>query len=357
MIMTKTMRALVKTKPGPGLELREVPIPEPGVGEVLIKVDVTTICGSDLHLYKWNEWAAQRIKTPLIIGHEVSGRIVACGPGVKTLREGEFVAVETHLFCGHCRPCRTGYKHVCSNLKIVGIDHPGSYAEYLTVPAQNAIPTPEDLHPALAAMQEPFGNAVDTVLSESITGRRILVTGCGPIGLMAIGICRASGADWVAAVEPNEFRRNLASVMGADLVMDPSPDTVETMIMDYTHGEGIDVFLEMSGQETALNLGLKVLAMGGRVSLLGLFRGPVSVDLTEQVIFKAARVYGITGRHLFETWYLVQSLIQQHRVDLRPILSLQVPLEEVDQAMQSMLEGKVSKIALYPDPERIPPLQ
>lgn len=351
------MKALVKTHPGPGLELQSVPIPEPGPGDVLIQVYAATICGSDLHLYKWNPWAAERIQTPLILGHEISGRVVARGPGVKQPLEGTYVAVESHIVCHHCRACRTGNAHVCYNLQILGIDRHGGYAEYVTVPAENVIPVDESLHPAVVSMQEPFGNAVDTVLAEPIVGKRVLVTGCGPIGLMAIAVARACGADMIMATEPNPYRRELAVKMGADRVYDPTRDNVPEAIRALTHGEGIDVVLEMSGHPKAIELGLEVLAMGGRISLLGLPDAPVTLNLTEHIIFKSARVYGITGRKLYQTWYQTQTLLGQGKVDLLPLLTRAYPLTEFETAMETLLHGEAAKVALYPDPELIKPWQ
>ena len=351
--MTDTMKALMKRSPGPGLEFTEVPVPTPGPGEVLIQVHAATICGSDLHLYKWNAWAAERIRPPLILGHEICGRIVARGRDVRFPPEDAYVAVESHIFCGHCRACRTGNAHVCYNLKILGIDRNGGYAQYVLIPAQNAIPVDESLHPAVVSMQEPFGNAVDTVLAEPVVGKTVLITGCGPIGLMAIAVARACGADRIFATEPNAFRRDLARKMGADVVLDPLHEPVVEYLRDETRGHGVDVVLEMSGHPDAIRTGFEVLAMAGRISLLGLPGKPVEINLTDDIIFKSARVYGITGRHLYETWYRVQTLLGKAGVDLLPLLTHTFPLAEFQTAMELLLNGRAAKIALLPDPELV----
>ena len=354
--MARKMKALIKADARPGLVLDEVDVPTPGPGEVLIQVAATTICGSDLHIFHWNQWAQRHVRPPMIIGHEVSGYIAAVGPGVDGVREGDFVSVETHLVCGRCRACRTGNMHVCYRLRILGVDHPGTYAEFVCVPAMNVIPNAPDLHPAVASIQEPMGNAVDTVLCEPVAGKRVLITGCGPIGLMAIGIARASGAEWIAATDPHPYRRRLAASMGAHFVWDPLHEPVLDLLMEHTHGEGVEVVLEMSGHPSALDLGLKALAMNGRIALLGLLPDTVNVNLTEGLIFKSARMYGITGRRMFATWYRVKAFLRDRKVPIERLITHEFPLEDFERAMHLMETGECAKVALYPNPELVQPL-
>ncbi|GBC85607.1 L-threonine 3-dehydrogenase [bacterium HR11] len=354
--MTRKMKALIKARSEPGLVLDEVDVPTPGPDEVLIQVLATTICGSDVHIYRWDDWAQRNIRPPLIIGHEVAGRVVAVGRHVEAWKEGDYVSVETHIVCGRCRACRTGNMHVCYRLQILGVHRPGSYAEYVCVPAMNLVRNDPRWHPAVASIQEPFGNAVDTVLCEPVAGARVLVTGCGPIGLMAIGVARAAGADWVGATDPNAFRRSLALQMGADRVWDPTREPVLDLIMEATQGEGVDVVLEMSGHPAALDLGLKALAMAGRVALLGLLPTPVSTDLTDGLIFKGARMYGITGRHMFRTWYQVQAFLRDGKVPLERLITHEYPLEAFEAAFRQMEAGDCAKVALYPNLELVRPL-
>ncbi len=345
----KKMTALIKSRPERGFEYAEVPVPRPKDNEVLLKVLATTVCGSDLHIYTWDDWAQHRIQLPKIIGHEMAGQVVEVGKNVRSLREGDIVAVETHITCGVCKPCRTGYAHVCQNLQIVGIDRPGSYADFITIPEENAIKIDTEWDPIFISMLEPFGNAYDTTFSEPVNGKSVLVTGCGPIGLMSVALARAGGAGVVFASEPNPIRRKLALEMGADYAFDPLEEDPVPYILEVTDGYGVDVLLEMSGHPGALEQGLKVLANGGRVSLLGVFRKRVTVDLNETIIFKSARVYGITGRHLYRTWLEGIAFLKSHTIDLKKLLTHTVPLSSYDEAMNLLLSGEAIKVALIPE--------
>ncbi len=343
-----TMKALVKTRPGVGAEIQEVPVPTPGPGEVLLKVRATSICGSDLHLYFWDEFAAHRVKTPLVFGHEVTGEVVELGPNVQGLQVGDVVSVETHIACGHCYQCRTGNAHICENLKILGFDMPGAFAEYVVVPAVNAWRISPDLPPEVATILEPFGNAVFATLVEDVAGKTVAVFGGGPIGLMSVAVAKASGASKVFLVEPSDMRRQLGATMGADRLIHPFEEDPVALILDETQGRGVDVLLEMSGAEPALTQGLKALRSGGRVSLLGLFPGTVTVDLNELVILKGVTVYGITGRRMFDTWYKVTELVESGRVDLRPLITHRLPLDEAPQGMELLKNKEAVKVVLYP---------
>ena len=343
-----TMKAFVKTEPGVGGEIREVPIPHPGPGEVLLKVRATSICGSDLHLYFWDEFAAQRVRTPLVIGHEVTGEVVELGPNVEGVHIGDVVSVETHIACGHCYQCRTGNAHICENLKILGFDVPGAFAEYVVVPAANVWKVSRDLPPEVATILEPFGNAVYATLVEDVTGKSVAVFGGGPIGLMSVAVAKASGASKVFLIEPSEMRRQLGKTMGADQVIHPFEQDPVASILEETEGRGVDVLLEMSGAEPALIQGLQALRSGGRVSLLGLFPGQVTIDLNELIILRGVTVYGITGRRMFETWYKVSELVESGRVDLRPLITHRLPLEDAARGMELLKNKEAVKVVLYP---------
>jgi threonine 3-dehydrogenase len=346
------MRALRKVEPGPGARLEEIPVPAPGPGEVLIELEAASICGTDLKIYEWDPWAAGRLEPPLTFGHEMTGRVVRLGAGVGHVAEGTRVAVETHLFDGHCATCRVGRFHICENLRIVGVDVEGGFAEYIAVPAQNAWQVGAGVPAEVASIYEPFGNAVHAAFAgegaaEIATGT-VAVVGCGPIGLFAIGIARATGARQVLAVEPNEFRAGLAKQMGADAVVDPANSDPVVEVMEATGGLGVQVVLEMSGHPQAIEQGTRMLARGGRMSLLGLPTGPTELDLTDQVIFKEARLIGITGRELFRTWEQTSTLIETGLVDVGPVITHRFPLERFEDAFEAVSSGRSGKVILLP---------
>ena len=345
------MRALRKTAPGPGAALEEVPVPSPGPNEILIRVQAASICGTDLHIYDWNEWADRRIgaaRLPYTFGHEVAGRVVAIGDEVDHPLPGMFVAAETHLFCGHCGLCRTGKPHICQNMRILGVDVDGAFADYLVLPGHNAWVVDARIAPDSASAMEPFGNAVHTVFPPAtdpeIATSTVAVLGAGPIGLFAVGICRAAGARTVIAVEPNEFRRDLAKKMGADLLIDPAREDPVDAVLAATDGLGADVVLEMSGVPAVIDQGTRMLQHGGRISLLGLPPGEVSLDLTEQVIFKEARIYGVTGRELFRSWQQTTTLLATGMVDLSAIITHRFPLESFEEAFDAVAGGRAGKV-------------
>ncbi len=344
-----TMRALVKATEGPGAELREVAVPHPGAGEVLIRVEAASLCGTDLHIYRWDAWAQERLagRLPQIFGHEMAGRVVAYGPGTpESVPAGTLVAAETHLVDGTCYQCRTGRAHVCRNLRILGVDADGAFAEYIVLPVGNIWPSP-DLTPEIAAIQEPMGNAVLAAFVEEITGETVLVTGCGPIGLMAVAICRLAGATRVYATDINPERRAMAKALGADVVFDAAEPNVVERIRELTGGDGVDVVLEMSGAEAAIKQGFAAVTNGGRVSLLGLPSRPVTLDLNNDIIFKGIRVYGITGRRMFETWYRTSALLAQG-LDLSPIVTHRFPLSQFADAFDLLAAGHAGKVVLLP---------
>jgi threonine 3-dehydrogenase len=343
------MRAVVKAEAAPGARLDLVPVPRFGSRDVLVRVRATTICGTDLHIYRWDQWAQSRIRPPMVFGHEFSGDVVAMGDEVRGITLGDFVSGETHIVCGHCYPCRTGQTHICRNVEIIGVDRPGCFAEYVALPAANAWRNDPQLDPAVAAAQEPFGNAVHAALSTNLLTKQALVTGCGPIGLFAVGIARAAGAARVFATDINPGRLEMARTMGAT---DPilSDDDVVARIMAATEGEGVDVLLEMSGNAMAINQGFAALRPGGYAALLGLPGRPLpNFDLANHVVFKGATVYGVSGRKMFETWYQTRELIGGGKVDITPLITHRLPLSEWQQAFEMMIAGDAAKVALYPD--------
>ncbi|MGH2660003.1 MAG: L-threonine 3-dehydrogenase [Actinomycetota bacterium] len=351
--MGGTMRALRKMRPGPGAELDEVLVPRPEEGEVLVRVHAASVCGTDLHIYEWNEWAAARIqRTPMTFGHEVAGTVEAVGPEVHHIQPGAFVAAETHIACGHCSTCRTGRAHICENLRILGVDTDGAFAGYVVIPAQNAWIVGEGIDPDVASIMEPFGNAVHATFGteggEDLATNPVAVIGCGPIGLFSVGIARAAGAWKVIAIEPNDERRALAAKMGADLLVDPKAEDPVRAVLDATNGTGAEVVLEMSGNATAIDQGTRMLARGGRMSLLGLPDRPVTLDLADQVIFKEARLQGITGREMFRTWQQTTTLLSTGRVDVSPVITHRFPLDRFEEAFKIAGSGLAAKVIMFP---------
>jgi threonine 3-dehydrogenase len=345
-----TMRALVKASPAAGAELRDVAVPVPGDGELLIRVEAASLCGTDLHIYRWDDWAESRLGggLPRIFGHEMAGRVVAQGPNVRGRGEiplGTLVAAETHLVDQSCYQCRTGREHVCANLRILGVDMDGAFAQYVALPAHNAWPS-EGLSPEIAAIQEPMGNAVHAAFVEELAGQTVVVTGCGPIGLMTVAIAKLAGAAKVFATDINPERLEIARRLGADVVINGREDVV-ARLRELTGGVGVDVVLEMSGAEVAIRQGFEAVTNGGRVSLLGIPERPITLDLASDVIFKGLRVYGITGRKMFETWYRTQALLAQG-LDLTPIVTHRIPMRDYHQAFELLAGGHAGKVVLLP---------
>jgi threonine 3-dehydrogenase len=345
------MRALRKTTAAAGAELLQVPVPRPRSGEVLVRVHAASICGTDLHILEWNEWAGDRVRRlPLTFGHEVAGRVEAVGSEVRHLAPGAFVAAESHLACGYCRTCRAGSPHICERLRILGVDVDGAFADYVVIPASNAWVVGEGIDPDAASVMEPFGNAVHAVAGSGgdLEAGDVAVIGCGPIGLFAVAIARAAGASRLLAVEPNEFRRDLAKRMGADAVIDPAVEDPVASVLEATDGHGVPVVLEMSGNARAIDQGTRMLARGGRMSLLGLPDGPVTLELNEHVIFKEARLFGVTGREMFRTWQQTQTLLASGMVDVGPVITHRFGLERFGEAFDAMRSGRSGKVMLLP---------
>jgi threonine 3-dehydrogenase len=344
------MRALVKETAAPGAAIREVPIPAPGPGEVLVRVEAASVCGTDVHIERWDEWAQENFgPPPMIFGHEMAGTIVDRGPGATRIPIGTLVAAETHVVDWTCYQCRTNRSYVCQNLRILGVHRAGSFAQYVSIPEVNAWPS-EGLSPEIAALQEPLGNAVFASLVEDVAGQTAVVTGCGPIGLMSIAVLKMAGARAVYATDIKPERRAMAERMGADLVLDAALDDVPGRLRALTHGDGVDIVVEMSGSSAALHQGLAAVTNGGRVSLLGTHAMPATIDLSQEVIFKGIRIYGITGRRLFDTWYRASALLQEG-LDLTPIITHRLPLSDYATAFDLVAAGHAGKIVLLPQEE------
>ncbi|HEX6466632.1 MAG TPA: L-threonine 3-dehydrogenase, partial [Terriglobales bacterium] len=308
--MSETMVAVVKPGPQAGAEIREVPKPQIGPNDVLVKVKVASVCGTDLHIYNWDQWAQNRIHPPLVPGHEFCGNVVAVGREVTTVKEGDFVSAEMHVNCGKCFQCRTGQAHICQFVKIIGVDADGAFAEYVRIPESNIWKLDPAIPADYASILDPLGNAVHTVLAGEIAACSVAIVGCGPIGLFSIAVCRAVGATQIFALEVNQHRRKIAQQMKADYVLDPSTEDVKSVVMEATGGIGVDVVLEMSGKTPGIRAGFNILRLGGRVSLLGIPSKPVELDFADDLIFKGATVQGINGRLMYKTWYQMQALLK-----------------------------------------------
>jgi threonine 3-dehydrogenase len=343
------MKALRKMRPQRGAQLESISIPTIGATDVLVRVRAASICGTDLHIYGWDRWSASRIHPPLTFGHEFCGVVEKVGEDVTTIRAGDFVSAEMHVNCGHCRPCRMGQPHICQNVKILGIDDEGCFAEFVRIPMRNVWKVDPAIPEHYAAIMDPLGNAVHTVLAGEIAGLNVVVTGAGPIGLMAIAVARASGAATIFATEINPHRRELALEMGADEALDPSSGDVVKHVLEATDGAGVDVMLEMSGHPDAIHKGFQMLRPGGRASLLGIPKDPVTLDLVNDVIFKGATVQGIYGRRMFETWVQMTEMLKHGRLKLEPLFKERMPLEKFDDAFALLESGQAGKILFYPN--------
>jgi threonine 3-dehydrogenase len=337
-----TMRALVKREAKPGIWMEQVPVPEPGLNEVLIEVEKTAICGTDLHIYNWDEWAQRTIRPGLVIGHEFVGRIVALGPGVINHRQGDRVSAEGHITCGECRNCRAGRRHLCTHTVGVGVNRNGAFAEYVVVPASNLWQIPAAIPSEIAAFFDPFGNAVHCALSFDVVGEDVLITGAGPIGIMAAGICRHIGARHVVVTDVNNYRLELARKMGATYLVNVKETTLEQAMRDQGIRQGFDVGLEMSGNPTAFNDMLHHMYHGGRIALLGILPPRTQIDW-DQVIFKSLHLKGIYGREMFETWYKMTQMVLGG-LDLSPVLTHRLPIEDFLTGFELMASGQCGKV-------------
>ncbi|HKF60439.1 MAG TPA: L-threonine 3-dehydrogenase [Dongiaceae bacterium] len=338
----ETMRALVKGEPREGIWMEEVPVPKAGMNEVLIKVEKTAICGTDLHIYKWDEWSQRTIKPGLVIGHEFVGRILELGPGVTNYQLGDRVSAEGHITCGQCRNCRAGRRHLCTQTRGIGVNLPGAFAEYIVVPAANLWLIPPQIPSEIAAFFDPYGNAAHCALSFDMVGEDVLITGAGPIGIIASGICRYLGARHVVVTDVNDYRLGLAARMGATHTVNVKHESLAEAMRKQDIHEGFDIGLEMSGNSQAFNDMLHHMYHGGRVALLGILPSDTRIDW-DQVIFKGLHLKGIYGREMFETWYKMTQMVLGG-LDLRPVLTHHIPIEEFQLGFDLMASGRCGKV-------------
>ncbi len=328
------MQAIAKTHPGPGIEIIEVPEPSPGPGEVKIQLSAASVCGTDLHIYRWDHWAASRIQPPRVIGHEFCGIICEVGPGVTERNVGDYVSSESHIVCGHCKPCLAGQAHVCLNTKILGVDVDGGFAPFVVVPVNNARPTDLRIPPHIACFQDALGNAVHTVASADLAGKDVLITGMGPIGLFAVSVARARGAARVVVSEVSPYRCRLAEAVGVDDILDP----------EEVADRAFDVVLEMSGHPSQLQRCLTAVRPGGQIRLLGVYGDAIQPIDINAVIFGGIDIQGIVGRRLWQTWDLMQELLIQNRLNLAPVITHSMPYTDFSVAMDLMQMGEAGKV-------------
>ena len=338
------MKALVKSRREPGIWLEEVPEPKVGPNDVLIRVRRSAICGTDMHIYHWDHWAQQTIPVPLAVGHEYSGVIVEIGSEVRGFKSGDRVSGEGHITCGHCRNCRAGRRHLCRNTVGVGVSRAGSFAEYLALPAVNAFKLPDAIDDDIASILDPFGNATHTALSFGMVGEDVLITGAGPIGIMATAIARFVGARHIVVTDVNDYRLALARRMGASRAINVTRESLDDTMKELGMEEGFDVGCEMSGNPAALRELIRTMHHGGSVALLGIPPGDTAIDWN-QVIFKGLVLKGIYGREMFETWYKMSSMLQSG-LDIRPVITHRLPISEFQRGFEIMGSGQSGKVIL-----------
>ncbi|EMT5587398.1 TPA: L-threonine 3-dehydrogenase [Providencia stuartii] len=338
------MKALSKLKAEPGIWMTEVPKPELGHNDVMIKIRKTAICGTDVHIYNWDEWSQKTIPVPMVVGHEYIGEIVEIGQEVKGFKIGDRVSGEGHITCGHCRNCRGGRTHLCRNTIGVGVNRPGCFAQYLVLPAFNAFKIPDNIPDEIAAIFDPFGNAVHTALSFDLVGEDVLVSGAGPIGIMAAAVCRHVGARHVVITDINDYRLELAKKMGVTRAVNVGRENLKDVMKELGMKEGFDVALEVSGSPAAFHSMLDTMNHGGRIALLGIPSSEMAIDWSK-VIFKGLFIKGIYGREMFETWYKMATLIQSG-LDLSPIITHQFSIDDFQKGFDVMRSGQSGKVIL-----------
>jgi threonine 3-dehydrogenase len=336
------VKALVKESAAPGLTLKDVAEPTMREDEVLIRVRRAGICGTDVHIYDWDAWARGRVKPPIVVGHEFAGEVVDVGRLVTDVREGDRVTAEGHIVDGRCPLCRTGNAHVCPRTRIIGVDRDGCFAEYISMPATNVWHLDDNVSFDVGGIHDPMGNAFHTALTADIPGATVLVTGCGPIGLFAIGICRAAGASHVIASDVNDTRLALARRMGAHEVV--RPEGAGDAVRRATGGLGVDVVLEMSGVPSAVHQAFELVRVGGRVQMLGIPAKPMDVDFATEVIFKGITIYGVVGRRMYDTWLRMTQFLRAGLFDPTPVITHCFPLADVDEAIRAIKSGEAGKV-------------
>ena len=343
------MTAVIKEKRDKGCKLTTSEIPNQlGPKDVLIKVLATSICGTDVHIYKWDKWSQGRVQPPNIMGHEFAGEVIKIGKDVTKVKLGDIVSSETHLVCGTCEFCKRGEYHICENTKIIGVDTDGCFAEYIKMPEFNLIVNNRDVDPKYLSIQEPLGNAVHTMLHFDIVDKDVAVVGCGPIGLMGVNIAKAMKSKKIIAIEVNPYRIELAKKLGADVVINPKEEDVIKRVLEETNGKGVDVVTEFSGNKSAIESAFKYVKPGGKMSMLGITEDEITFDLSNDFVFKGITMYGVVGRLLFDTWDKVSYLINHHMLDLEDIVTHTLPLEDVEKGMEIMMSGHSGKVVLIP---------
>ncbi len=342
------MKAAFKAKREKGIEIRDVPVPEISSNEVLVKIKKAAVCGTDIHLYEWNDWCENvNAKNPMIIGHEFCGEVVEVGSNVTKIKVGDLVAGETHIPCGYCKLCMTGKQHICKDMKILGVHTDGVFAEYAKAPEICAWKLLPNTPPEIGAIYEPFGIAVHGVLRDKIAGLFTVIIGAGPIGLFAANIASISGARQVFVVDLNEYRLKLAAKMGDNITtLNPKKDDVFDIINKETDDLGADVVIELSGSVQGTKTGFNVLTKQGRISLIGLHSQEVPLDLVNNIIYKEATVYGITGREMFNSWYQTENLIKSGKLNIKDVITHHFKLEEIEQAIKTAKEGNCGKLII-----------
>jgi threonine 3-dehydrogenase len=345
------MRAVRKRGSEPGLVLDEVPVPTPEADEVLVRIEAASICGTDLHINRWDQWSSERVRPPLTLGHELCGTVVAIGREVRDISEGDYVSAESHVTCGACFHCRTGRAHMCERTRILGVDRDGGFADYAAIPASVVWRNDRSkLPPEIACLQEPFGNAVFATSTQDLAGRAVAVLGCGPVGLFTIAILRAFGAGRLLASDHVPFRLELARKLGAeDVVNVGEVDDVPGWFAAQNEGVGMGIVFEMSGALKAIHDAFEIVRHGGNVVLFGIPSQPATIDIAESLIFKNLTVTAVNGREIWETWYTTRWLLEHGVVDLRPLITAQLPLERYDEAFDLLESGNACKIVLRPN--------
>ncbi|PKK93605.1 MAG: L-threonine 3-dehydrogenase [Tenericutes bacterium HGW-Tenericutes-6] len=343
------MTAFIKETKAPGFTKVKKQIPnELKPDEVFIKVLATSICGTDVHIYKWDRWSQGRIKPPLTVGHEFCGKVLAVGENVTNIKVGDVVSAETHIVCGTCEFCQRGEYHICENTKIIGVDTDGCFAEYARMPAMNLIVNHSSIDPKYLSIQEPLGNAVHTMMHFDIVDKTVAIVGCGPIGLMGVNIAKAMNSKKIIAIEVNDYRINLAKELGAHVVINPRHEDVVKRVFEETHGKGVDVVAEFSGNKTAIEQAFKYVKPGGKMSMLGITDSDITLDLSNDIVFKGIHIYGVVGRLMFKTWDQVTLLVQSGKLDLDKIVTHTFKLDDMEEAMKVMISGNSGKVVLIP---------
>ncbi|NLJ58026.1 MAG: L-threonine 3-dehydrogenase [Tissierellia bacterium] len=343
------MKAVIKEGTNLGAELKTIERPKAKEGQVLIKIKAAAICGTDIHIYQWNNWAQNSgIKLPAILGHECSGEVVEVGEGVKNLKVGDYVACETHIPCGTCYQCKNGQQHICQKLSLFGVHTDGCFAEYATIPAICAVKIPQSIHPNVGAVLEPLGTSVRANVEIQSSGKNIAVIGCGPIGLMAVNAAKAFGAANIYAADINDSRLEIAKELGATDIINSTKENLGHKLVELTKGVGVDAFIEASGSTLAILDGFKGLRKGGMVALIGLPSKALEIDLGSQVVFKEAKIVGIHGRRMFETWTLMSNLLDKGLLNIDPVITHVLPLEEFEKGFDLSIKGIGGKVILVP---------